>query len=67
MGKSRARKRPTKAAEQPIELEVGDAMVLGGAIIRGFPLDQPDDKKVPTSTLLPQPDDKKVPTGSVVE
>jgi hypothetical protein len=52
------------AVEMSDELEVGDALVLGGTIIKGAPLSQPDDKKVPTSTLLPQPDDKKVPTGS---
>jgi hypothetical protein len=49
------------------ELEAGDALVLGGAIIKGVPLSQPDDKKVPTSALLPQPDDKKVPTGSATD
>jgi hypothetical protein len=49
------------------ELEAGDALVLGGSIIKGAPLSQPDDKKVPTSTLLPQPDDKKVPTGSATD
>jgi hypothetical protein len=51
------------APETAEELEVGDALVLGGTVIKGVPLKLPDDKKVPTATPLKLPDDKKVPTS----